>query len=138
MIQFVKFVCALQFELNSNNSLHIKPDACILLDPRSIEGESTHGVKRKDLLKDLKQEFVGGNNTGFLVGKDVWDKDQGQNFQGRYKFIDAQALPFARPDQNLEESRKMTAFDPVGNGNGGGGGNFIINGTIGSVTIVTS
>ena len=76
--------------------------------------------------------------TGFLVGKDVWDKDQGQNFQGRYKFIDAQALPFARPDQNLEESRKMTAFDPVGNGNGGGGGNLIINGTIGSVTIVTS
>ena len=26
----------------------IKPKACILLDPRSIEGESTHGVKRKD------------------------------------------------------------------------------------------
>ena len=89
-------------------------------------------------LKDLKQEFVGGNKTGFLVGKDVWDKDQGQNFQGRYKFIDAQALPFARPDQNLEESRRMSAFDPVGNGNGGGGGNLIINGTIGSVTIVTS
>ena len=75
-------------------------------------------------LKDLKQEFVGGSRTGFLVGKDVWDKDQGQNFQGRYNF-DAQAL-LARPDQNLEESRRMSAFDPVGNGNGRGGGNLII------------
>ena len=35
---------------------NIKPDACILLDPRSIEGESTHGVKRKDLLKDLDED----------------------------------------------------------------------------------
>ena len=32
---------------------NIKPKACILLDPRSIEGESTHGIKRKDLLKDI-------------------------------------------------------------------------------------
>ena len=39
----------------------IKPDTCILLDPRSIEGESTHGVKRKDLLKDLDED------TKFLV-----------------------------------------------------------------------
>ena len=54
-------------------------------------------------LKDLRREFVGGNPTGFLVGKDVWDKDAAQNFQGRYTFQDAQALPYARPDQNLDQ-----------------------------------
>jgi hypothetical protein len=32
----------------------------------------------------------------------------------------------------------MFAFNPVGNGNGGGSGNLIMNGSIGSVTIVTS
>ena len=30
---------------------NIKPDACILLDPRSIEGENYHGVKRKRFIK---------------------------------------------------------------------------------------
>jgi len=89
-------------------------------------------------LKDLKQEFVGGNRTGFLVGKDVWDKDAAQNFQGRYTFQDAQALPYARPDQNLDESRRLFAFNPVGNGNGGGSGNLIMNTAVGSVTIITS
>ena len=39
----------------------IKPFGCILLDPRSIEGTSTHGIKRKDLLKDLD------NDTKFFV-----------------------------------------------------------------------
>jgi len=89
-------------------------------------------------LKDLKREFVGGNPTGFLVGKDVWDKDAAQNFQGRYVFQDAQALPYARPDQNLDESRRLFSFDPVGNGNGGGGGNLIITTDVGSVTVITS
>mgnify|MGYP000094091672 CR=1 FL=1 len=89
-------------------------------------------------LKDLKQEYVGGNRTGFLVGKDVWDKDQGQNFQGRYTFQDAQALTFAMPDSNLAESRRMFSFNTVGNGNAGGSGNLIINGSVGSVTIKTS
>ena len=89
-------------------------------------------------LKDLKREFVGGNPTGFLVGKDVWDKDAAQNFQGRYVFQDAQALPYARPDQNLDESRRLFAFNPVGNGNGGGGGNWIITTDVGSVTVTTS
>lgn len=89
-------------------------------------------------LKDLKREFVGGNPTGFLVGKDVWDKDAAQNFQGRYVFQDAQALPYARPDQNLDESRRLFAFNPVGNGNGGGGGNLIITTDVGSVTVTTS
>ena len=89
------------------------------------------------LLKDLKREFIGGNRTGFMVGKDVWDKDQGQNFQGRYKFIDAQALPFSRPDSNMAESRRLFAFNPVGNGNANGDGNLIIEGDIGKVNVTT-
>ncbi len=40
---------------------NIKPDICILLDPRSVDGISTHGIKRKDLLKDIIPE------TKFLV-----------------------------------------------------------------------
>ena len=31
----------------------IKPWACVVLDPRSIEGESTHGIVRKDLFKTI-------------------------------------------------------------------------------------
>jgi len=31
-------------------------------------------------LSDLKPEFRAGVKTGLLVGKDVWDKDQPQNF----------------------------------------------------------
>ena len=40
----------------------IVPDFCVILDPRDIEGESTHGIKRKDLFKDISPE------TAFLVG----------------------------------------------------------------------
>ena len=59
----------------------IKPDACILLDPRSIEGESTHGIKRKDLLKDLDEDtkflvasMTDPSVTNYLIEKkaDVW------------------------------------------------------------------
>lgn len=31
----------------------IDPDYCVVLDPRSVEGESTHGVRRKDLYADV-------------------------------------------------------------------------------------
>lgn len=34
----------------------ITPDACMILDPRSIDGISTHGVKRKDLFKDMNKD----------------------------------------------------------------------------------
>jgi hypothetical protein len=31
----------------------IVPFACVLLDPRDIDGVSTHGIKRRDLLKEI-------------------------------------------------------------------------------------
>ena len=60
---------------------NIKPKACILLDPRSIEGESTHGIKRKDLLKDITSDtkflvasMTDPSVTNYLIEKkaDIW------------------------------------------------------------------
>lgn len=39
-------------------SAGIIPDACVILDPRDIEGVSTHGVVRKDLFKDIDPKTV--------------------------------------------------------------------------------
>ena len=59
----------------------IKPNACILLDPRSIEGESTHGIKRKDLLKNpdadtkfLVASMTDPSVTNYLIENkaDIW------------------------------------------------------------------
>jgi hypothetical protein len=36
----------------------LKPWACVLLDPRNIDGTSTHGVVRKELLKDFPPEMI--------------------------------------------------------------------------------
>jgi hypothetical protein len=66
-------------------------------------------------LKDLVPEFNNGVKTGFLVGKDVVDPDQPQNFLGRLKINDPQSLRNPRPDTSLVESRALFGFDPVGN-----------------------
>jgi hypothetical protein len=39
-------------------------------------------------LRDLVPEFKNGVKTGFLVGRDVVDPDQPQNFLGRVKIFD--------------------------------------------------
>lgn len=36
----------------------ITPDFCVVLDPREIEGISTHGIKRKDLFESAPKEVV--------------------------------------------------------------------------------
>ena len=36
----------------------IKPYACIILDPRPVDGVSTHGVKRKDLFKNVDPDTM--------------------------------------------------------------------------------
>jgi hypothetical protein len=41
-------------------------------------------------LKDLVPEYNNGVKTGFLVGRDVADPDQPQNFLGRIKINDPQ------------------------------------------------
>ena len=66
-------------------------------------------------LKDLVPEYNNGVKTGFLVGRDVVDPDQPQNFLGRIKINDPQSLRNPRPDTSLVESRALYGFDPVGN-----------------------
>lgn len=66
-------------------------------------------------LKDLVPEYNNGVKTGFLVGRDVVDPDQPQNFLGRLKINDPQSLRNPRPDTSLVESRALYGFDPVGN-----------------------
>jgi len=64
-------------------------------------------------LADLIPEFSNGVKTGFLVGRDVVDPDQPQNFLGRVKINDPQSLRNPRPDTSLEESRGLFGFNPV-------------------------
>ena len=66
-------------------------------------------------LKDLVPEYRNGVKTGFLVGRDIVDPDQPQNFLGRIKINDPQSLRNPRPDTALLASRAIVGFDPVGN-----------------------
>ena len=66
-------------------------------------------------LKDLVHEYRNGVKTGFLVGRDIVDPDQPQNFLGRIKINDPQSLRNPRPDTALLASRAIVGFDPVGN-----------------------
>ena len=50
----------------------------------------------------------------FLLGRDVVDPDQPQNFLGRLKINDPQSLRDPRPDRALLESRALYGFNPVG------------------------
>ena len=66
-------------------------------------------------LSDLVPEFKNGVRTGFLVGRDVADPDQPQNFLGRLKIFDPQSLQNPRPDTSEAVSRRLFGFNPVGN-----------------------
>lgn len=50
-------------------------------------------------LKDLVYEYKDGHRTGFRVGRDVVDPDHPQNFLGRVKINDPQALKDPRPNR---------------------------------------
>jgi len=89
-------------------------------------------------LKDLVPQSKAGRMTGLMVGKDMLDEDQPQNFLGRLgDYADPQALRDARPDIAQDTSRRLFAFDPVGNGGAGGGGNLIAHGQVGMVKVTT-
>tara|TARA_R110002050_G_scaffold126583_1_gene247333 strand:- start:12 stop:389 length:378 start_codon:yes stop_codon:yes gene_type:complete len=66
-------------------------------------------------LNDLVPEYNNGVKTGFLVGRDIKDPDQPQNFLGRLKINDPQSLRNPRPDTSLLESRELFGFNPVWN-----------------------
>ena len=87
-------------------------------------------------IKDLVPQIKAGRKTGLMVGRDMLDEDQPQNFLGRLgDYADPQALRNARPDTAQDASRSLSAFDPVGGGGGGGGGNLIAYGQVGAVTV---
>jgi len=76
--------------------------------------------------------------TGLMVGRDMLDEDQPQNFLGRLgTYADPQALKDPRPDTSQGVSRRLFAFDPVGNGGAGGSGNLVAHGQVGTVTVTT-
>ena len=89
-------------------------------------------------IKDLVPQVKAGRKTGLMVGKNMLDEDQPQNFLGRLgDYADPEALRNARPDTAQDTSRRLFAFNPVGNGNGGGGGNLIAHGQVGIVKVTT-
>jgi len=83
-------------------------------------------------LKDLVYEYKDGVKTGMRIGKDVVDPDHPQNFLGRVKINDPQALRDPRPDTAQDASRALFGFDPVGNP-----AQYMI-GYVGKVTVTTS
>jgi|TARA_R100001530_G_scaffold28659_1_gene22722 hypothetical protein len=89
-------------------------------------------------IKDLVPQIKAGRMTGLMVGKDMLDEDQPQNFLGRLgDYADPEALRNARSDTAQDTSRELFAFNPVGNGGGGGGGNLIAHGQVGIVKVTT-
>lgn len=67
----------------------IVPDACMILDPRPIDGISTHGIRRKDLFNNID------SNTTFYIASmtdtDVVDYvlSKTSNVRGFHAFTDA-------------------------------------------------
>lgn len=82
-------------------------------------------------LADLKEEYENGRPTGRMVGKDVYDEDHPQNFLHTVVTDDPKPLPFTRPDLELDVSRAMASWDPVGYGN------LLAKGKVGRVTVET-
>jgi len=83
-------------------------------------------------LKDLVPEYNNGVKTGFLVGRDVVDPDQPQNFLGRVKINDPQSLLNPRPDTSIDASRQIWGWNPVGNS-----AQYMV-GSVGRVTVITT
>tara|TARA_R110000824_G_scaffold506_1_gene3231 strand:+ start:928 stop:1266 length:339 start_codon:yes stop_codon:yes gene_type:complete len=90
-------------------------------------------------LKDLKHEYNAGVRTGLRVGKDVYDTDHPQNFLGRYKVSDPQALQDPRPTGAIA-GRGIFGFNPVGDGNLGETGTVSLQVTVsvGTVEVTVS
>ena len=67
-------------------------------------------------LKDLVPQVRAGHMTGLMVGRDMLDEDQPQNFLGRLgEYADPEAIRNPRPDHNLPEQRSIQwGWAPVG------------------------
>ena len=67
-------------------------------------------------LKDLVPQVRAGRMTGLMVGRNMLDEDQPQNFLGRLgDYTDSQAIRNPRPDRDLAEQRNIQwGWMPVG------------------------
>ena len=67
-------------------------------------------------LKNLVPQVRAGRMTGLMVGRDMLDQDQPQNFLGRLgDYADPQAIRDPRPDRNLTTQRNIQwGWRPVG------------------------
>tara|TARA_R100001086_G_scaffold190829_1_gene108209 strand:- start:82 stop:2376 length:2295 start_codon:yes stop_codon:yes gene_type:complete len=67
----------------------IKPWACVILDPRPVEGTSTHGIKRKDLFKTIDKDtlFLNASMTDPSVTNLI--KSKTDNIIGWHAFSEA-------------------------------------------------
>lgn len=85
--------------------------------PTYARGKNAYGICDRTgfryKLTDLVWEFSNGVKTGLRVGNDVSDLDHPQNFLGRVKINDPQALMDPRPDFN--PGRELWGWAPVGN-----------------------
>lgn len=89
-------------------------------------------------LKDLVKQYENGKWNGLMVGKDIVDQDHPQLRLGRVKMDDPQALQNPRPDTTLDNSRALTAWNPVGGGVTAQGSRTVgldIQGQVGKVTV---
>ena len=83
-------------------------------------------------LNDLVDQYINQSPSGLLVGKDMVDIDQEQLRIGEVDANDPQTLENPRPDQSLEESRRLYSWKPVG-------ANMPpMIGSVGRVTVTTS
>ena len=67
-------------------------------------------------LSDLVRQFENLRPNGLLVGKDMLDEDHPQLRLGHVNSNDPQTLQNPRPDRDLESSRSLPAWNPVGGG----------------------
>ena len=67
-------------------------------------------------IDDLVAQYADGIPNGMLVGRDMLDIDHEQLRLGDVDANDKQTLEDPRPDQNLAESRALSAWNPVGGG----------------------
>jgi hypothetical protein len=83
-------------------------------------------------LKDLVEQYENEEPTGLLVGKDMVDIDHEQLRLGEVDASDPQTLENPRPDQSLDQSRRLFSWKPVG-------ANMpSLKGAVGKVTVSTS
>ena len=90
----------------------IKPWACVVLDPRSIEGESTHGIIRKDLFKivDPSTKFFVASMTDPSVTKYLIEKKA--NIYGWHAFTESLRNEAEREKEIKDQ--KITVMEDLG------------------------